>query len=180
MRQYIALLRGINVSGQKKILMADLKKHCQSLGLSDITTYIQSGNIIFSSQIADEKILAELISEKINAEYGFDVPTIVVDSETLTKVIAALPFNDIDPNVDGNKVYMGFLNKCPSSFDIDNLMTYVHAPEKLTITGNILYLHCPNGYGKTKLSNNFCENKLKVICTTRNLKTVTKLQSLVR
>lgn len=78
MRTYIALLRGINVSGQKKIHMADLKAHLEELGWEGIHTYIQSGNIIFKSTDGNHAQLAQKIKQKLHDKYGFDVPPLVL------------------------------------------------------------------------------------------------------
>lgn len=148
MQQYIALLRGINVSGQKKIKMAELVNHCQDIGLQEVSTYIQSGNICFTSSSIDEQALAIQLQDKITQQYGFDVPVII-------------------------------LNKAPEQQKVSQLLSYVKAPEKMIINEQVSYLHCPNGYGKSKLSNNFVESKLNLVATTRNLKTVEKLISLL-
>ena len=77
MQTYIALLRGINVSGQKLIKMADLKIYLTELKFSNIRTYIQSGNIVFETDSSDEVALAKLIENKITEKYQFDVPTMI-------------------------------------------------------------------------------------------------------
>ncbi|MDO6445750.1 DUF1697 domain-containing protein [Colwellia sp. 1_MG-2023] len=178
MQQYIALLRGINVSGQKKIKMADLVNHCQDVGYEEVSTYIQSGNICFKSASEDALELAVVLQDKIKQVYSFDVPVLVIKSEQLNNIFHELPFENIDIANEGNKVLVSFLNALPKPDEVSHLLSYVKAPEQLVIDQQVIYLHCPNGYGKTKLSNNFIESKLKVIATTRNLKTIAKLISL--
>lgn len=178
MQQYIALLRGINVSGQKKINMADLVNHCQDVGYEEVSTYIQSGNVCFKSTSIDEVELASLLQVKIKREYGFDVPVLVIKSEHLNLIFNKLPFENIDIANEGNKVLITFLDALPVPDDVSHLFSYVKAPEQLVADQQVIYLHCPNGYGKTKLSNNFIESKLKVTATTRNLKTIAKLINL--
>lgn len=178
MQQYIALLRGINVSGQKKINMADLVNHCEDLDFQEVSTYIQSGNLLFKSSTQDESKLANLLQDKIKQEYGFEVPVLVINKEQLVTVFKQLPFEKIDIASEGNKVLISFLNTVPETEKLNHLLSYVKPPEKLVTSQKVIYLHCPNGYGKTKLSNNFIESKLKVIATTRNLKTIEKLINL--
>ncbi|MCO4798894.1 MAG: DUF1697 domain-containing protein [Colwelliaceae bacterium] len=180
MNQYLALLRGINVSGQKAIKMASLISLCQKIGFEEVTTYIQSGNICFKSANKDIEKLTLLLQENIKQEYNFDVPVLIIKHRTLEEIYNNLPFKNIDVASEGNKVLVSFLSTQPDQEKITHLLSYVKAPEKLSVDKQALYLHCPNGYGKTKLSNNFVENKLKVTATTRNLKTIVKLIALLK
>lgn len=182
MQTYIALLRGINVSGYKKIKMADLKVLLQSLGFSAIQTYIQSGNVVFLSQQQDQSLLESDINKAIQKKYGFDVPVTVLNSDEFCTVHNNIPlshFNVDDINVNGTKVCISFLSSKPGKEAIIKLLSYVVAPEKLVIENQSVYLYCPKGYGISKLSNNFIENKLKVSATTRNWKTVVKIQEML-
>ena len=92
MNVYIALLRGINVGGHKKMLMSDLKLLFESLGFENVTTYIQSGNVVFSS--AKEADLAANISKSIELKYGFIVPVLVKKASELSKIVSKCPFLD--------------------------------------------------------------------------------------
>ena len=171
----ISILRGINVSGQKKIKMADLKCLYENLGFTNVVTYIQSGNVIFDSEISAKKTLKQLIEKQISLEYGFDVPVIIRTHLDFKQIIADCPFGEFNLFEDGTKVLLTLLADTPKAENIARLMTYVKAPEQLTVKDQHVYLHCPNGYGRSKLSNVFIENKLKVQATTRNWKTVHKL-----
>ena len=175
--QYISLLRGINVSGKKKIIMKDLKALYESLDFQDMLTYIQSGNVIFKSDEA-ETILIEKIEKAIVQQYGFDVPVQIREVSHFGNIIKACPFSMLDLIEEGTRVMVTFLEKEPCKENIEKLMTYVQEPEHLVLVGREVYLHCPNGYDKTKLNNNFIENKLKVKATTRNWKSVVKLYDL--
>jgi uncharacterized protein (DUF1697 family) len=180
MNQYVSLLRGINVSGQKKIQMADLKVLYQSLGFTKVTTYIQSGNVIFTSPQTDSSVLQQMIEQAINDQYHFSVPVTLCPSDAFSVILADVPFKNINLAEDGSKVLITFLSNIPSNEKISTLFEYVIAPEQLIICGNIVYLYCPKGYGKSKLSNVFLERKLKVLATTRNLKSIVKLNSLMQ
>jgi len=175
--KYISLLRGINVSGKKKIIMKDLKALYESLGLKDVLTYIQSGNVIFKSDEA-ETILIEKIEKAIAQQYGFDVPVQVREVEVFENLIAECPFEELDLIEEGTRVLVTFLSSVPSEEHVDKLMSYVKEPERLVLVGREVYLYCPNGYGKTKLSNVFIEKKLCVSATTRNWKSVLKLHEM--
>jgi len=175
--KYISLLRGINVAGQKKILMADLKALYVSLGFCDVLTYIQSGNVIFSSELNEDEIVM-LIEKAISKKYAFDVSVQVRKVEVFEKLITECPFTEFDLLEEGTRVMVTFLATLPSEENVAKLMTYVKEPERLVFHDRHIYLHCPNGYGKTKLSNTFIEKKLGVSTTTRNWKSVVKLYEL--
>ena len=174
---YISLLRGINVGGQKKILMKDLKALYESLGFANVVTYIQSGNLLFSSEVKAETAINQ-IEEAISKQYGFDVPVQVREVSDFESIIKNCPFSELDLVEEGTRVMVTFLDVQPTEENTEKLISYVKEPERLVLVGREVYLHCPNGYGKTKLSNSFLENKLKVGATTRNWKSVLKLWEL--
>ena len=178
MNKYISLLRGINVSGQKKIKMLDLKSLYESLGFMDVLTYIQSGNVIFNSDLSDKLELIAKLEKAIQTRYDFHVPVQICTLNDLHDVLTRLPFKNLNAEVDGAKVYISFLSETPAAEKASSLQAYVMAPEKLVVNDQIVYLYCPNGYGRTKLSNTFIEKKLGVAATTRNLRTVHKLSAL--
>lgn len=171
----IAILRGINVSGHKKIKMADLKQMFEGMGYSDVATYIQSGNVIFNSEDNDSLALKQRIEEEIQKTYGFDVPVIIRTHNDLSDIINNTPCGSINVEADGTRYLLTMLAEVPDSDKVETLMSYVKEPEQLVVNGNNVYLYCPNGYGNSKLSNVFIENKLKVQATTRNWKTIHKL-----
>lgn len=174
METYISILRGINVSGHRKIEIASLKKLYQQQGFKDVVTYIQSGNVIFKTDEKTRSGLAETISKAIFEQYQFEVPVIVRTRSELDAVISGNPFlseNDIDPE----KLHITFLSHTPDRDKINIIEKLDFLPDRFILTSETLYLYCPAGYGNTKLSNTFFENKLKVTATTRNWKTVNKL-----
>jgi len=158
----IALLRGINISGQKKIAMNDLKKVFESLKLKNVQTYIQSGNVLFEGTID-----AKTIEKKIQEVFGFQVTVFLRSKEELRKVIAKNPFAGKDPNY----LYVTFLSDTPK----ETPEITKDKAEEFIISGKEVYLYCPKGYGRTKLNNNLFERKLKLQATTRNWKTINKL-----
>lgn len=176
MATYIALLRGINVSGQKLIKMADLKSLLEETGFKNVSTYIQSGNIIFNSADKNSAKTESKISSAIKKRYGFDVQVIVISPDYLEQILKNNPF--IKKNVNIERLYVTFLADKPSKENIKKLGTVDYLPEEYFMDQKIIYLHVQTGYGKAKLNNNFLENKLKVEATTRNLKTINKLWEL--
>lgn len=174
MKNYISILRGINVSGQKKIIMKDLKVLYEKTGFEDVVTYIQSGNVLFNAAKSLSEIeIIKLIEEAILDIYQFHVPVILRTVEDLERVVGENPF--LTEEADIERLYVSFLAEKPSENALENLKKYDFPPEKYMVKGRTVYISCPNGYGNTKLSNNFFESKLKVLATTRNWKTTNKL-----
>lgn len=174
MKTYIALLRGINVSGQKKIRMADLKAHLEELGWEGIQTYIQSGNIIFRSNDNDPGLLAFAIQQKLKDKYGFDVPTLVLFPEALKRLIRNNPFTR-DPGKAANRLYVTFLFSLPGVDLASQLQAHKKHNEHFVLQDNFIFLYYPDGYGRAIMNNNAFEKVLKVEATTRNWNTVNKL-----
>ena len=177
MNSFIAMLRGINVSGQKSIKMADLLVYLEELSFTNVETYIQSGNIVFDFDQASPGVLEKLIHTKILHQYGFEVPVIVKTSEEMENVVRNNPFvNEVME--DPKRLYVTFLSEAPSVERVDQLKTLDCSPEQWILKGSDIYFFAPNGYGKAKMNNNFFENKLKVNATTRNWKTVNILSTM--
>ena len=175
---FISMLRGINVSGQKKILMADLKDLYEKLGFKNVTTYIQSGNVIFRS---NEKLpgteLAKMIEEAIHKKYDFEVAVIIRSEEEMKKIRSSNSFLK-EKNSDPKRLYVTFLSEFPAKENVENIENIDFLPDKFIIIEKEIYIYVPNGYGETKIPNNFFEKKLKVKATTRNWNTVNKLSDL--
>ena len=177
MPTYISILRGINVSGQRKIKMVDLQKLLVNIGLQKVETYIQSGNVVFQSNNLDTTKLSQTISKQIKNDYGFEVPVLVFSSNDIKKVIDNNPFTK---NIKKNPAFMHvtFLANEPMELSTSVFEQQKHEDEEIAFGYKVIYLYCPNGYGKTKLSNNFIESKLKTPATTRNWKTVNVLSGM--
>jgi uncharacterized protein (DUF1697 family) len=175
MQTFIAILRGINVSGQKKILMADLKILFEDLQFCEVQTYIQSGNVVFktATKLSDIK-LADKIEKAISKKYNFEVPVITRTKEEIEKLIAINPFSK-KKNIDLKKLHVTFLSALPKKENVASINKTDFSPDQFNIEGKEIYLHIPESYGETKLSNTFFEKKLKVTATTRNWNTVNKL-----
>jgi len=174
MTTYISILRGINVSGQKLIKMEDLRKLYENLDLHNVTTYVQSGNVIFTSNKIEPHEAEQKISRQIEKEFGFNVPVIVLTVDKLKYIIENNPFIK-DPDKDPAFLHVTFLSSMPDHFDPKMIESKKQEGEEISFSDNTVYLYCPNGYGRTKLTNNFLEARLKVGATTRNWKTTNEL-----
>lgn len=167
---FICLLRGINVSGKNLIKMTDLKQLFVDLSFSHVQTYIQSGNVVFYSSLTDESLLAEMISKAIFSRFGHTVPTLVISAADLSRIFVQNPYpNQMDI------LHVTFLGDVPLQENIDSIDRLKYLPDVFICVEKALYLICPNGYGNTKLHNQYFEKKLKCKATTRNWKTVTEL-----
>ena len=177
MKTYVALLRGINVSGQHAIPMPALKDSFSRLDFGDIQTYLQSGNVVFSARQSDEAELAAAIKARITADFGHVVPVLVTSAKSLDRIIRS---NPLWPKVGGDEK----LFHCTFLFQpvLPNVFQAVKLPmavgEQAVLVEDAVMLHCPHGYGKTKLNNSFFERVLGVTATTRNWRTVLALQAL--
>ncbi len=174
MKTYIALLRGINVSGQKKIPMDELRESLSNSGLENVQTYIQSGNMIFQSSEEKKSDLETKIHNAIKSYFGFDVPVLVLTPDKLNEIFNNSPF----PQSEKEKSYFMFLYEKPDETLVSEVSQLNYPNEEFIITDNSVYFYCATGYGKAKCSNNFFERKLKVTATARNYKTMVKLLSL--
>ncbi|MBS4198133.1 DUF1697 domain-containing protein [Bacillus sp. FJAT-49732] len=178
---YIALLRGINVGGHNKIKMADLRSSLEQLGLQNIKTYIQSGNILFESS-EPEETLQKKIHNKIEEGYGINSSVIIRTAEELQQIVSQCPFSDqmiseASTSSKGECLHVALLPKAPSKFNSDKLLTYTHEKELCVINGRDVYLLFYDSIRNSKLANNL--KKLEVPATVRNWKTLTKLSLMV-
>lgn len=175
MEKYIALLRGINVGGKRKILMADLKSLFEKLQLENISTYIQSGNVLFSSENKIDQIeLSNIIEKEILTQFGFEVPVIVISIIEMKQAVKENPFSSESIE----RLHLTFLKENPKTENINTLESLDFTPDNFKIHGKSIFLNLENKYHKTKLSNQFFEKKLQTSATTRNWKTVLKLLEL--
>jgi len=172
MKTYIALLRGINVSGQKKILMVDLRALFESIGFKEVRTYIQSGNVVFLAEEASG--LADAISTAIFKKYGWEVPVLIRTAAEIVSVLSNCPFSE-EKKV---KSYFTLFQEIPAEENIQEVADLNFPGEEFQITPTCLYYFCATGYGRVKMSNNLIERKLKVRATTRNYRTLLKLVEL--
>ena len=171
MNTYIALLRGINVSGQKKVPMDTLREVLANMELKSIKTYIQSGNVVFQSLQTDKRILEQTISDALQRNFGFEVPVLVHNANSLKMILDQCPFQEEEML----SSYFTLLHDIPKKELIETISKERYPDETFVIKEQCVYFYSKNGYGRAKCNNNFFERKLKVVATTRNYKTMQKL-----
>src|SRR4051812_49330462 len=170
MPTYIGLLRGVNLAGRNRVSMSALREVVESLGHTDVATYIQSGNVVFTSQ---KVVTTTSLERAIETEFGLDITVVLRTRAQLDKTMKANPF----PDADLKTVHVGFMASKPAAAAIRGLDADQFAPEEFAIKGSDLYLRLPNGMGRTKLPA-YLDRKLKVPTTVRNWNTVCKLLEL--
>lgn len=180
MSRYIAILRGVNVGTGRKVPMADLKKLCGSLGLSNVRTYIQSGNLIFElAQPEPISALEARLQKAFSETFGFEIPVLIRTAQEWTESIGQNPFLK-EENVDIDRLHLTCLKELPSPELLEKIKTFQYLPDRYEIIRRDVFIFCANGYGTSKLVNSFFESKLKTPATTRNWKTVIQLNELAK
>ena len=180
MTKYISILRGINVGTGRKVPMADLKKLCGSLGLKNVQTYIQSGNLVFElAQPEPISALEARLQKAFSETFGFEIPVLIRTAEEWAESVAQNPFLK-EENMDIDRLHLTCLKELPSPDLLEKIKTFQYLPDRYEIIGREVFVYCANGYGKTKLTNSFFETKLKTTATTRNWKTVIELNELAK
>jgi uncharacterized protein (DUF1697 family) len=173
----VALLRGINVGGKRKLPMPTVVAAFVAAGCHEVSTYIQSGNVLFVPPPhveATPDALAALLQEAVEEAAGFAVPVVVRSGRELDRIISAQPF----VNEDDTRLHVAFLGAEPAPEAVLAFGGQAVAPDTFALVGSDLYLHLPNGMGRSRLG--LAVDRLKVTVTVRNWRTVTTLQRLAR
>jgi uncharacterized protein (DUF1697 family) len=173
------MLRGINVSGHKPVKMEQLRASFERLGFTNVKSYVQSGNVVFEAARGPVLQVQEKIEKQILTDFAFSVPVLLRTAQELGEVIERNPFTK-EPAIDQSKLHVTFLSKTGPAKAREMLLPLAGAGEQFQVHGREIYLYCPNGYGRTKLSNTAIEKKLDVGATTRNWRTVNTLLSMAR
>lgn len=171
------MLRGINVGGHHKISMDHLRALYEKLGLRDVQTYINSGNVIFRTTGRDLARLGKRIEDAIEQSHGFHCDVMLRSIAELRAAIAANPFA-ARPGLEPGKLALSFLAALPSADAIGKTLAIKADPEELRIHGRELYIYFPNGMGRPNLSMALVERTLQTAGTSRNWNTARKLLEL--
>jgi uncharacterized protein (DUF1697 family) len=175
----VCFLRGINVSGKNMIKMADLTALFKGFGFADVSTYLQSGNVVFSNNKGlKESELSDLITKRIKDKLGMDVPAVIRNRNEMESILLNNKFVNIG-KTDPERLYVTMLREAPDKNRGESLMLEDFSPEKFYISGRDIYLCCPDGYGRAKLNNNYFEKKLASVATTRNWKTISNIAEMM-
>jgi uncharacterized protein (DUF1697 family) len=173
-KKLVGLLRGINVGGRNKLRMVDLRELCDSIGFSNVSTYIQSGNLVLRSDLSPKEVSSML---KIAIKDAFDIETsvLMIDGQEFIKIAEAYPF-DVKNH---KEAHIMFLAGKPAPEVFDTLKKLDFGNDKMKLTSKALYLHLPNGVAEASISFPKLERALGVMATARNTRTVDKLIKMI-
>ena len=173
MTKHIALLRGINVGGRNKLPMKDLARLFQDVGCSSVKTYIQSGNVVFEAGDLTVEELPRLLAESIHRAFGLEVPVVLRSAAELRRIVESNPY--LAEGTEEKALHVAFLAETPGAEAVDSLDPDRSPPDRYTVQGREIYLLCPNGLARTKLTNAYFDRGLGTTSTVRNWKTTRKL-----
>ena len=177
MPHYVALLRSVNVAGHGRIAMAELRASFATLGHTDISTFIQTGNVIFRTPSKNMVKLATDIERQLATDFGSSPAVILRTVPDLLRIGSSSPF--ARRGADPARHHVTFLAQASSA---DRLRTFSPPPsgrDELELDGLEVYVNTPDGYANTKLTGTYLERHLGILSTTRNWNTVTKLCQLI-
>lgn len=175
MRTYIALLRAINLGKYNKVKMADLRSLLESLGLENVQTYIQSGNVIFDSNLNKDE-LQKMLEEKMETKFGFHIPVILRTVSEFEEIVKKCPYESA-MLLEGESIHISFLSEAPLKENLDKLNRFSNEIDEYQIKDTEVYIYFHQNLHKSKLPAQL--QKLEVSATLRNWKTVMKLVSMV-
>jgi uncharacterized protein (DUF1697 family) len=176
-KTYIALLRAVNVGGKNLLSMAGLRKHLESQGFASVSTYLQSGNVIFQSSNTNEKELEILLKQTIYQAFNLQIEVFVKPADVLADLICNNPFKSLT-QLESDKIAVSFLSEIPDVESIVKLQQFNCLSDEYYIYRDFVFLYCPHGFGRAKLTNHVLESKLKLKSTARNWKTIQALSKI--
>ena len=169
--RYAAMLRGINLGARNRVAMPALRELFEAMGFTDVATYVQSGNVVFT---ASAKPNASDIAKRIAKDLDATSPVLIRSAAELAKIVKGVPFTG-----DASAFHVTLLEDKPKAADVKGIDAERYAPDEFKVVGKDVYLRCPKGYGVSKLSNALFEKKLGTVATTRNWNTITALRDLM-
>ena len=176
MTAFVALLRAVNVGGTGIIRMAALKEICAGLGFKDVTTLLQSGNVVFTARGTDTSVAERLVGA-IDASHGFRPAIAIRTAAELADVIARNPFR-AEATGDPGHLLVAFMTAAPKPGAAERVASIKVAKERLHLSGRELFIHYATGVGTSKVTNVVLEKALGVPATARNWNTVTRLAAI--
>lgn len=176
---YIALLRGINVGGHNRLAMADLRGVLEELGHEDVRTYVQSGNAVFTSGRTDPDAIGTELTRRLAADLDVAPAVMVRTAEELATIVDGNPFAE-QARQEPTTVHAGFLASRPTEPSSLDVHAEQYAPEQFALADRVVYLHLPDGMGRSRLAVDLGRRLSDVGMTVRNWRTVTRLLDMTR
>lgn len=173
LERHVALMRGVNVGGKNRLPMKDLVALFEGAGCSEVSTYIQSGNVVFSAEPDVARALPAVVAAAIARDFGFDTPVVLRSAGEMARVPVANPFPDADPEAE--HLHVMFLADWPDRAAVAALDPARSPPDTFAVVGRDVYLRLPAGIGQSKLTNAWLDRALSTVSTARNWRTVLAL-----
>ncbi len=172
----VALLRGINVGGKNRLPMKELAALFVDAGCEDVRTYIQSGNVVFRVGPTGGEEISSVISTSILSRFGYRIPVVTRTAREFQETVRANPF--LDAGAETDKLHVMFLAELPDSASVEALDPERSPGDEFAVMGREIYLHCPNGVARSKLTNSYFDSRLSTTSTSRNWRTTLKILDL--
>ena len=174
--RYLALLRGINVGGNTKVPMPELKGIFEEIGFTSVVTYINSGNVAFDTRKATESKLTEKLENAVEARFGKAIAVIVREQRDIDRVLQNNPFQG---EYESHKeMHVLFLKEVLQNETVSSLNAAAKGGERSAVSGREIYCHLPAGVADSLLGKGFLDKKLRIVFTGRNWRTVERLATL--
>jgi uncharacterized protein (DUF1697 family) len=174
---HVALLRGINLGGRNRLPMEQLRGLFEEAGCEDVRSYIQSGNVVFHAPPDLARRVPGRIKDAVAEQYGLDVPVILRSGDELASAAAENPF--LKQGADERGLHVMFLSEEPEPEHVEALDPNRSPGDAFVVRGREIYLHCPIGVARSKLTNDYFDRRLGTTSTSRNLRTIGKLMEML-
>ena len=175
---HVALLRGINVGGKHRLPMQELREIFEESGCTDVRTYIQSGNVVFRCEHGMKDQIPTRIEAAIRERCGFEAPVVLRSAAEMEQIVANNPF--VDAASDEKALHVMFLSERPSEVAVSSLDPHRSTPDRFELVGGEIFLYCPKGVARTKLTTQYFDSTLGTVSTARNWRTVRTLVEMSR
>ncbi len=175
---HIALLRGVNVGGKNNLPMQDLAGMFILAGCEAVRTYIQSGNVVFRAGATLAARIPSLITSEIAERFGYRVPVVTRTMEELRAVVRGNPF--LNTGLDAERLHVAFLSEAPESDRVAQLDPDRSPPDVFQVRDREIFLYCPYGLARTKLTTDYFDSRLATTSTIRNWRTVVRLLAMAK
>ncbi len=178
LEHYLLLLRGINVGGKNRLAMAALTELVCTLGATSVQTYIQSGNVVCAATPTLARSLAGKLQARLLTQLGLTIPVLMRSAAECQQVLKQNPF--LNAGEDPEQLHVMFLAEPPSPARLATLDPARSPGDQFAVVGRDIYLKCPNGVARTKLTTSYFDSHLKTVSSMRNWRTVCTLASMCR
>jgi len=175
--RFVVLLRGINVGGHNKVLMAELRSALANAGFENVSTYIQSGNVLLDGAGRTEGDVVKAVEGVMEDQFDLSIPVVARAAEEWTGILAANPFPEAES--DPKLLHVSLCDTAPTADAVDAFDAESYHPDRLAVVGRHLYLWYPNGSGRSKLTGAVLERKLELTTTARSWSTMLRLAEII-